>query len=323
MAVPLKIFIAGGTGFIGRHLIKAFLTHGHEVYGLARDRSRGKILEGLGCAPIVGNLLTNGPWERAIEKFDVAIGCTMPGKRGQPPTVSQIPGLLKSHTDAGSHLIQATHDAKMRGAIVTFGVLSYGEHGEEWVDEDTPFEPVGYGRFIGPARHALAHLAESQRLRATFFMPAWVYGNGGWFKDRTIPAMNQGEARIVGTGENYMSFVHGEDLAEAYVLAAEEIGYAPPSEDRPVTQMLNLVDDEPVRQRDWYGVLAQALGKPVPSTISPEECVKQAGELWTESVTCSGRLKNEKAKTTLGWKLRYSTIKEGVPSVIEAIRKES
>ena len=319
MGVPLKIFIAGGTGFIGRHLIKAFLARGHEVYGLARDRSRGKILESRGCTPIVGNLLTNGPWERAIEKFDVAIGCTKPGKRDQPPTVGQIPDLLKSHTDACSRLIQAAHDAKMRGVILTFGVLSYGEHGEDWVDEDTPFDPIGYGRFIGPARHALAHLAESQRMRATFTIPGWVYGNGDWF----FTALNKGEARIVGTGENYMSFVHGEDLAEAYVLAAEEQGYAPPSEDRPVTQVLNLVDDEPVKQKDWLSRIAKALGKPVPSTISPEECTKQAGALWTESVCCSGRVKNEKAKAVLGWKLRYPTIKEGIPAALDAIRKES
>lgn len=322
MAVPLKIFIAGGTGFIGRHLIKAFLAHGHEVYGLARDRVRGKILEGSGCAPIVGNLLTSGPWERAVERFDVAIGCTMPGKRGQPPVMRQVPDLLKSHTDACSNLIRAAHDAKMRGVILTFGVLSYGEHGEEWVDEETPFEPVGFGRFIGPARQALAHLAESQRLPATFMVPGWVYGNGGWFKEQTLPALDQGQTRIVGAGENYMSFVHAEDLAEAYVLVAEQIGYAPPPEDRPVTQLVSLVDDEPVRQKDWYAVLAQALGKPLPATISSEESVKQAGELWTQSVTCSVRVKNEKAKAALEWKLKYPTIKEGVPAAIEAIRKE-
>src|SRR2546422_2351759 len=43
------------------------------------------------------------------------------------------------------------------------GVLSYGDHGEEWVDEDTPREPIGYGRFSGPAVHTLANLAESKR----------------------------------------------------------------------------------------------------------------------------------------------------------------
>ena len=322
MGVPLKIFIAGGTGFIGRHLIKAFQAHGHHVYGLARDRVRGKILEALGCTAITGNLLTNGPWERAIENLDVAIGCTMPGKRGQPPTMQQVHDLLKAHTDACSNLILGTHGGKVRGLILTFGVLGYGNHGEEWVDEDTPLEPVGFGRFIGAARHPLAHLAESKRIPTTFLFPGWVYGNGSWFKERLLPALEQGQARLIGPGGNYVSFVHAEDLAEAYVLAAEALGYAPPAQERPVTQMLNVVDDQPVTQKEWLSVVAHALGKPLPGSITEEECAKQDGELWAESATCSTRVKNERAKAALGWTPKYPTIKEGVPSAIDAIRKE-
>ena len=322
MAVPLKIFIAGGAGFIGRHLVKALLARGHEVYGLAKDRMRGKVLEELGCRPIIGNLLTNGPWERAIEKFDVAIGCTMPGRRGQPPTMKQVPDLLKSHTDACSNLILAVHEGMLKGLILTLGVLSYGDHGEEWVDEDTPREPIGYGRFSGPAVHTLAHLAESKRVKATFMFPGWAYGNGSWFKDMLLPAFEQGQARVVGSGENYMSFVHVEDLAEAYVLAVEEIGYSPPPEERPVPQMFNLVDDQPTTQKEWLSVVARALAKPIPPSISVEESAQQAGELWTESVSCSLRVKNERAKSMLGWTLKYPTVHAGVPVAVDVIRKE-
>ena len=322
MGVPLKIFIAGGSGFIGRHLIKAFKSHGHEVYGLARDRVRGKILEELGCEPIIGNLLTTGPWERKIEKFDVAIGCTMPGKRGQPPAMQQVPELLKSHTDGCSILINAAMEGQIRGLLLTFGVLGYGEHGEDWVDETTPMAPLGYGRFIGAARDQLKHLAESKRLPATFMFPGWVYGNGGWFKEQLLPGLEQDQARLVGAGGNYISFVHAEDLAEAYVLAAEAHGYAPEQEYRPVTQMLNLVDDQPVTQKEWLSTVARALGKPLPGSISMEDCAKQAGDLWAESITCSTRVKNDRAKAALGWTLTHPTIKEGVPAALDTIRKE-
>ena len=322
MAVPLKIFIAGGTGFIGGHLIKAFRARGHEVYGLARDRVRGKVLEALGCEPIIGNLLTSGPWERAIERLDIAIGCTLPGKRGQQPSPTQIPDLLKSHTDACSNLIRAAHEGKLRGVILTFGVLSYGDHGEEWVDEDTPFEPCGYDRFIGPARQPLAHLAESLRLRTTFMVPGWVYGNGSWFKENLLPAIHAGQARIVGSGDNFMSFVHPADMAEAYLLAAEQHGYAPSPDERPKTQLMNLVDDAPIRQKEWLAHVCQVLGKPIPASISVEEGAAQAGELWAESMTCSVRAKNERAKAALGWKLQYPTVKEGLPAAIRAIESE-
>jgi nucleoside-diphosphate-sugar epimerase len=318
MGVPLRIFIAGATGFIGQHLVKAFQARGHDVYGLAKDRMRAKILEGLACKPIIGNLLTNGPWERSIEYFDVAIGCTMPGKRGKPPTLAQVPELLKSHTDACSHLIEAVHDSKLRGVILTFGVSSYGDHGEEWIDEDMEFQPTGYGRIIGPAHHSVAYLAEARRVRATFLVPGWVYGNGGWFKEQLLPAVEQGQARVVGDGDNYMSLVHAQDLAEAYVLAAEDIGYAPPPEERPQTELINIVDDEPVRQTEWLSQVCQALGKPAPARISEQDATAKAGDLWTESITCSTRVKNDKAKQRLGWKPRYPSIKEGLPAAIAA-----
>src|SRR3989449_11229377 len=77
------------------------------------------------------------------------------------------------------------------------GVLSYGDHREEWVDEDTPREPIGYGRFSGPAVHKLAHLAESKRVKATFMFPGWAYGNGSWFKDMLLPAFEQGDRKSV------------------------------------------------------------------------------------------------------------------------------
>jgi hypothetical protein len=53
-----------------------------------------------------------------------------------------------------------------------------------------------------------------------------------------------------------------------------------------------------------------------------EECAKQAGELWAESITCSTRVKNDRAKAALGWTLKYPTVDEGVPAAIDVIRKE-
>jgi nucleoside-diphosphate-sugar epimerase len=133
----------------------------------------------------------------------------------------------------------------------------------------------------------------------------------------------EGKAKIVGPGNNYMSFVHVEDLAEAYVHEAEAIGYAPPADDRPVTRLINLVDDEPITQKDWLSRVSSALGKPAPGAISVEDSAKQAGELWTESMTCSTRLRNEKAKNTLGWKLQFPSVKEGLPAALAAISSGS
>ncbi len=58
------------------------------------------------------------------------------------------------------------------------------------------------------------------------------------------------------------------------------------------------------------------------AAISKEDCAKQAGELWAESIACSTRVRNDRAKAALGWTLRHPAIKDGVPAALDAIRKE-
>src|SRR5437879_12863782 len=170
------------------------------------------------------------------------IRSTSPCRSRTLSLINQVPDPLKSNTDAFINLILAVHEWMLKGLILTLCYLSYGDHGEEWVDEDTPREPIGYGRYSGPAVHTLAHLAESKRVKATFMFPGWAYGNGSWFKDMLLPAFEQGQGRVVGSGENYMRFVHVEDVADAYFLGVEEMGYSPPPEERHVMKLVHRVD---------------------------------------------------------------------------------
>lgn len=50
-----EIFITGGTGYLGRHLIPALLSRGHQVRALVRAASKGKLANG--CIPVPGNAL--------------------------------------------------------------------------------------------------------------------------------------------------------------------------------------------------------------------------------------------------------------------------
>lgn len=43
-----KVFILGGTGFIGQGVARAFVRHGYEVSGLARSQDKAKVLESIG-----------------------------------------------------------------------------------------------------------------------------------------------------------------------------------------------------------------------------------------------------------------------------------
>ena len=62
------VFVAGGTGYLGRHVLPALLARGHRVIALARRGSEAKVPPG--CEIVVGNPLDRGTFATAIASVD-------------------------------------------------------------------------------------------------------------------------------------------------------------------------------------------------------------------------------------------------------------
>ncbi|MGA8027265.1 MAG: NAD-dependent epimerase/dehydratase family protein [Bryobacteraceae bacterium] len=71
MANVHRIFVTGGTGYVGSRLIPALHARGHEVVALAREKSKGKLPPG--CTPVVGNALDGEAYFRFAEGADTFI----------------------------------------------------------------------------------------------------------------------------------------------------------------------------------------------------------------------------------------------------------
>ncbi len=63
-----KIFIAGGTGYMGRRLVAELLKRGHSVRALVRKGSEGKLPPG--CAAVVGDALVKESYAREVRAAD-------------------------------------------------------------------------------------------------------------------------------------------------------------------------------------------------------------------------------------------------------------
>lgn len=74
-----RVFVAGGSGYLGRPMITQLLSRGHEVRALVRPGSEGKLLAG--CVPVVGNALDPSTYREAIapaETFVQLVGVSHP-----------------------------------------------------------------------------------------------------------------------------------------------------------------------------------------------------------------------------------------------------
>jgi nucleoside-diphosphate-sugar epimerase len=76
----MKIFVTGGSGFVGKRLIRRLVREQHEVSALARSGSSTSLLEQLGARVIRGTLDDIDEWEAQLEGHDVVIHLAAPSE---------------------------------------------------------------------------------------------------------------------------------------------------------------------------------------------------------------------------------------------------
>ena len=101
-----------------------------------------------------------------------------------------------------------------------------------------------------------------------------------------------------------------DDLATAYTLAVESEAYG---------ETYGVVDDQPLRLRELVDTFTDAMGKKHVGSMAPWLLKLIIGGPLVDSLVTSFRIKNEKAKRELSWQPRYSTFKDGIPEVLQAL----
>jgi nucleoside-diphosphate-sugar epimerase len=142
--------------------------------------------------------------------------------------------------------------------------------------------------------------------------PSHVYGPGGWFAEEIVARLRGvGRFAVVGSGENWWDVVHVEDVAAAIVDAVERA---------PSGALYHVVDDEPIRYREFVSLTARALRVRPPRHVPAALARLAAGADPVRAVVRSARSSNERLKRELGWTPRWPSAREGVPDAVARLR---
>jgi nucleoside-diphosphate-sugar epimerase len=303
----MRIFLTGATGVIGRRALPLLIGAGHSVTAVVRRPQSHAELVRAGATPIEVDLFAADAVRKAVAGHDAVVNLATHMPAGYR---AFLPGAWAENDRirrfASANLVDAAMATGATRFIQESFAPVYPDRGDQWIDERTPIAPVRYNRMVADAERSAERFSGSGGAGVVLRF-AMFYGPDSWFTRDLIGYVRRGWAPIPGVADAYTSLVSHEDAAAAVVAA---LGVPPGT--------YNVVDDEPLRRREFFDSLAGVLGVAPPRLPPPwlKYLFGSLGEMLARSL----RISNRKLRDACGWAPRYPSMREGWPAVVAALR---
>lgn len=298
----MKILITGGTGFIGCRLLAHLRVH-HEVTVLSRSahkvhRQLGHDVQALTSLDTLDNL----------DQFDAVInlaGEPIADKRWSPAQKERI---CQSRWQLTEQLVQKLKAGQTPPTVLISGsaVGYYGRQGDALVDEDSSPHPE-FSHEVCARWEQLAQDAASEHTRVCCIRLAVVLGEEGGALKKMLPSYRLGLGGPIGSGKQYMSWIHIDDVVSLllFLLEHDECAGA-----------FNAAAPEPVTNQQFSKTLAKVLNKPhfarVPAWVLRLLLGEMADLLLTGQRVMPVRLQGA------GFHFRYPTLEKALKATLHA-----
>ena len=304
----MRVFVAGGTGVLGRRLVPQLVARGHQVTAtttspaklnvLAQLGAEGVVMDGLDAAS-VGTAVAGARPDVIVHQM-TAISPAHAGKPDFRHFDQWFAGTSRLRTEGTDHLLAAA-EATGVPHFVAQGYASWnGLRQGGWVKtEEDPLDDLA-----GTSAHvpmlAIRHVEDAVvAAGGAVLRYGGFYGPGA--TDDQVELIRKRQFPLVGSGDGYSSWIHLDDAAAATVLAVEHKARG----------VYNIVDDEPAPAREWLPYLAASAGAKPPMRVPKWLARLLAGDAAVIMMTEGRGFSNAKAKRELGWELRYPSWRQG------------
>ena len=299
-----KVLITGGGGLIGNHLSDKLEAKGFEVCHLSRtktDSSKYPVFKW----DISSGIIEDG----AMENVDFIIHLAGAGVADKRWTDERKKVLASSRIDSANLLYQQLKrkNQKIKGFISASAIGIYGfDTGSILQTEDR----------IQLGDDFLATLTKKWELAADQFSElsekvvklriGLVLSEDGGLLDKLIPVTKLGMASAFGSGDQYMSWIHIDDLVNMFVKALE---------DSSLKGVYNAVAPNPVTNKEFIKMLSDVLERPFFLPNTPKFLMRAAlGEL-ASAITGGNKVSSEKIEYA-GYKFEFPELRESLEDLL-------
>jgi len=250
--VCMKIFITGGTGFVGSHLTSRLLQEGNEVTILTRS-VRGPEKGTAGISYVQGDPTRKGPWQEAIGNHEVIINLAGASIFSRW-TEEQKKAIRESRIHTTRNIVEGilSPAAEKITLFSTSAVGYYGFCGDEELVEDSPPGNDFLSR-LALEWEGEALKAKEKGMRVVLMRFGIVLGEKGGALGQMIPLFKKYIGGPIGSGKQWFSWIYIQDLADAIVFLTKHPEISGP---------VNMCSPNPVRNRDLAKSLGKALHRP-------------------------------------------------------------
>jgi dihydroflavonol-4-reductase len=224
----VKVFVTGGTGFIGGHVVRKLRERGDDVVALVRSPEKAGALSRLGVELIEGDLTSVDAIRQGAEGADAVIHGAAIYKVGIPK--SQRDEMYETNVRGTERVLDAAMQAAVPKILYVSTVNVFGNTGGDTVDESYQRPEDGYLSYYDETKYE-AHQVALDRIAkgapVVIVQPGGVYGPEDHSEiGNLIDQFRSGKLPLVPFPDLGFNLVHVEDVADGCLLALDrgEVG---------------------------------------------------------------------------------------------------
>ena len=306
--MDVRVFVAGGTGVVGRRLVPELVARGHQVTAtttseaklavLAQIGADGVVMDGLDAVSVHDAVAAAAP--DSVVHLMTAIHPAHAGKPDFKHMERWFATTNRLRTEGTDNLLAAADAAGVSHVVAQSYASWNGLRQDGWVKtEEEPLDPLA-GTAAAAVAVAIRHLEDAVLgAGGAVLRYGGLYGPGA--TDDQVELVRKRQFPLVGSAAGYCSWLHVDDAASATLLAVEQ----------KATGVFNIVDDEPAPAQEWLPYLAATAGAKRPMRVPVWLARLLAGNVAVTMMTQGRGFSNAKAKRDLGWQLRYPSWRQG------------
>ena len=250
----MRVFITGGTGFLGTALRDVFLAEGHLVTILTRSPGNRPVKPGLTYCE--GNPTKSGAWQKDVARHDVVINLAG-ASIFRPWNKRNKEAILSSRVLSTRNLVEAIGQAGKNITLLSGSAVGYyGFSGDEELDEGAPAGD-DFLAAVCQDWEAEAKKAEQHGVRVVLCRIGIILGRDGGALSKMMAVFKWGLGSPLGSGNQWFSWVSLHDLVNIFLYLIANKALSGP---------VNCTSPHPVTNREMTKALGRAIHRP---TILP------------------------------------------------------